>query len=116
MVEANSFRKRSIRQVGTRICATAMGLGVCLAPAAALAEAPAKIYIAAHKLVVTVAGVDYAAYTGSNPGCGFTVSQGTLKEWQSLIQTALLAGKNVSFDASSLCNGERYIFSVSIYK
>jgi hypothetical protein len=112
-----NLAKRAIKQIGTWTCAVAMSFGVCLAPTSAFASPPTKVYIAGHKLVVTVDGVDYAAYTAwPTASCGFTVSQDTFKEWQSLIQAALLAGKNISFESGAPCGGERLILNVSVLK
>ena len=92
----STFAKQSIKQAGSGLVATAIGLAVCLAPTAALAAAPTGVQVTGNALRITIDGSELFAYTGTPPSGCFSVSTETFKSWQSLAQAALLAGRSMN--------------------
>jgi len=117
MLEAN-FVKQPIKQLTAALCATALGLGICIAPAVAFAEIPSKITItrnpSQHYMLIRADQTDYYVYTvGAPPSC-FNVSEDLLKEWQTIAQTALIGGKNLSFSYTLCESTKRFVTNITI--
>lgn len=90
------FAPRSIKKVGSTLVAAAIGLAAAVAPLSAMADTLGWVRVTGNELrLITPSGTIYYAYTAYAPTGCFTVPADTFKEWQSMAQAALLAGKTV---------------------
>jgi len=107
------LEKNSFKRLVSALFATAIGLAACLAPTTAMAAAPGWVRLTGNQLRIIVGSTEYYAYTAGSPNGCATVSSDTLKEYQSIAQTALLAGRNIGI-GSYVCGGQNIITSIEI--
>lgn len=114
----NKFANRSFKQVGSAFLASALALGVCVAPTTALASnsptaVPTTVALGKSNLYITLSGVGYEAYTSGQPSGCPVVSGDTLKLWSSFAQSGLLAGRTI-FLRYTDCGGLHLIDTIDL--
>ena len=117
------FAKQSIKRVGSGLVATAIGLAASFAPAVAMADTfsigvPSAVRIygnSGNQLRVLIGTTELFVYATEAPTGCFNRGFDAIKEYQSLAQAALLAGKTIAVTYND-CAGLHYIVGIDLAK